>query len=99
MGFFIEWAFGEMNAEDKWLFKDMLNNSSSTFLTWAMDAVLKWDNKVLLPNMYHITGDKDMIFNHKKMKDATIIKGGTHIMIFDKAKQINKILKAILKKK
>jgi pimeloyl-ACP methyl ester carboxylesterase len=99
MGFFIEWFFGEMNAEDKWLFKDMLNNSSSAFLSWAMDAVLKWDNKVILPNVYHITGDKDKIFSHKKIKGATIIKGGTHIMIFDKAKQINKLLKAILKKK
>jgi len=99
MGFLIELVFGEMNAGDKWLFKDMLNNSSSAFLSWAMDAVLKWDNKTVLPNVYHITGDKDKIFSHKRIKNATIIKGGTHIMIFDKAKQINKWLKNILEKK
>ncbi len=99
MGFLIELVFGEMNAGDKWLFKDMLNNSSSAFLRWAMDAVLKWDNRVVPPNTYHITGDKDLIFSYKTIKNATIIKGGTHIMIFDKAKQINKWLKEILKKK
>jgi hypothetical protein len=45
------------------------------------------------------TGDKDLVFNYKNISNATIIKGGTHIMVFDKAKQINKLLKGILKKK
>jgi len=99
MGFLIELVFGEMNTEDKWLFKDMLNKSSSRFLQWAMGAVLKWDNKTIIPNLYHITGDKDLIFSCKKIKNATIVRGGTHIMIFDKAKEINKLLKGILNKK
>ena len=43
-----------------------------------------------------MSGDKDKVFPYKKLKDAEIIKGGTHIMIFDKAKQVNKILKRIL---
>jgi len=99
LGFLIELVFGKMNAADKWLFKDMLKNSSPKFLHWAMEAALKWDNRVIPPNVYHITGDKDMVFSHKKIKGATIIKGGTHIMIFDKSKEINKLLKSILKKK
>jgi pimeloyl-ACP methyl ester carboxylesterase len=98
-GIFIELFFGKMNPDDLWLFKDMLKKSSPDFMKWAMGAVLKWDNKVLPPNIYHITGDKDLIFSHKKIKGATVIKGGTHIMIFDKAKQVNKLLKGILKKK
>jgi len=49
--------------------------------------------------VYHLAGDKDLIFNYKNIKDPIVIKGGTHIMVFDKAKQINKILKDILKKK
>jgi pimeloyl-ACP methyl ester carboxylesterase len=98
-GVFIELFFGKMNADDLWLFKDMLKKSSPTFMKWAMGAVLKWDNKVVPANVYHITGDKDLIFSHKKIKGATIIKGGTHILIFDKAKQVNKLLKGILKKK
>jgi len=50
------------------------------------------------PNVYHIHGDKDRVFSVKNIRDATIVKDGSHIMIFDKAKQVNKWLKPILKK-
>ena len=98
MEFLIKPFFGQMNETDNWLFRDMLKNSSPVFLKWAMDAVLKWDNKIIPPNVIQITGDKDLVFNYKRIKDAIIVKGGTHIMIFEKAKEINKILKQILKK-
>jgi len=98
-GVLIELTFGKMKPDDLWLFKDMLKKSSPKFLKWAMGAVLKWDNRVIPPNVYHITGDRDMVFNYKRIKNAIIVKGGTHIMIFDKAKEINKLLKVILKKK
>jgi len=98
MGFMIEVLFGKMNEADSWLFKDMLKNSSPAFMKWAMGAVLKWQNIVIPQNLYQITGDKDLIFSYKRMKGVTIVNGGTHIMIFDKAKEINKWLKRILKK-
>jgi len=98
-GVLIESVFGKMKPEDLWLFKDMLKKQSPTFLKWAMVAVLKWKNDIVPPNVYHITGDKDLVFSYKKIKNATIVKGGTHIMIFDQAKKINKLLKEILKKK
>jgi pimeloyl-ACP methyl ester carboxylesterase len=98
LGLLIKPVFGKMKAEDLWLFKDMLKNTSPKFLKWAMGAALNWDNKIILPNVFHIHGDKDRAFPLGKINDATILKGGTHIMIFDKAKQINKWLKPILKK-
>jgi pimeloyl-ACP methyl ester carboxylesterase len=98
MEFLIKPFFGRMNEADNWLFRDMLKNTSPVFLKWAMEAVLRWDNKIIPPNVVQITGDKDLVFNYKKIKDAIIVKGGTHIMIFEKAKEVNKILKRILKK-
>jgi len=99
LGYFIKPLFGHMGEHDAWLFHDMVRRSSPKFLKWAIDAALKFNNQVVLPNVYHLAGDKDLIFNYKNIKDPIIIKGGTHIMVFDKAKQINKILKDILKKK
>jgi pimeloyl-ACP methyl ester carboxylesterase len=98
MGFLMKFVFGKMSDADSWLFNDMLKNSSPTFVKWAMKAVLAWDNKNAPPITYIITGDKDHIFDYRKIKDAIIVKGGSHIMVFDKAKEINKILKKILKK-
>jgi pimeloyl-ACP methyl ester carboxylesterase len=90
--------FGRMNPNDNWLFVDMLKNSSPVFLKWAMYAVLHWKNNIVPANTYQITGDKDLVFPQKRIKGSIIMKGGTHIMIFEKAKEISKILNRILKK-
>ncbi|WP_158996159.1 alpha/beta fold hydrolase [Mucilaginibacter sp. L196] len=98
LGFLIKPLFGHLKDSDAWLFNDMLSKNSPKFMKWAMGAVLKWDNLTIPPNVYHIHGDKDRVFPVKNIRDATIVKGGSHIMIFDKAKQVNKWLKPILKK-
>ena len=98
VGFLVEPVFGRMSADDSALFKSMLKNSSPEFMRWAMHAVLQWRSETVLDNVYHITGDKDLVFSHKRIKGATIVNGGTHIMVFDKAGQVNKLLKEILDK-
>lgn len=96
MTFLIEPMFGKMKKQDKALFRDMLAKSSPTFIKWAMSAILSWDNRTVPANTYQVAGDKDLVFPYKKIKEAIIVKGGTHIMIFDKAKEINEILMRIL---
>ena len=99
VGPLIELIFGKMAPEDLKLFKSMLSNSSPVFLKWAMHAVLYFNNQDEITNLYHIIGDKDLVFPYKKIKDPTaIVKGGTHIMMFNMAKEINKILAEILLK-
>jgi hypothetical protein len=96
LGFLIKPLFGKMSDADAWLFNDMLKKSSPFFVKWAMKAILNWDNQLKLPNLYQITGDRDLIFDHTRMKEAIIIKGGTHIMIVDRSVEINAILVEIL---
>jgi pimeloyl-ACP methyl ester carboxylesterase len=99
VGFMVKPVFGDMSADDLATFKSMLGNSSPVFLKWAMHAVLYFDNMEPIPNLYHIIGDKDQVFPYKKIKNPTaIIKGGTHIMVFDRANEINKLLAGILQK-
>ena len=98
LGMLIKPVFGKMSKEDGLMFGAMLKNSSPTFIRWAMHAVLNWQSKTTVSNVYHITGNKDMVFNYKNIKGATLIEGGTHIMVFDKSQQINQLLKEILQK-
>jgi len=98
VGFMIKPIFGKMTDADAWLLNDMIKNSSPVFMKWAMGAVLKWENKTIPPNVYHIHGDKDLVFPYKNIKNAILLKGGTHIMVYNRAKEINKLLKNILKK-
>lgn len=99
LGFIIKPVFGNISGQDAWLFNDMLKKSSPAFIKWAINAALSWKNETIPANVYHLAGDRDLIFNYKKIQNAIIVKGGTHIMVYDKAKQINKLLKGILKKK
>ena len=96
MGGLIAPLFGKMYSVDAYLFNSMLQNTSPVFIKWAMSAALNWQNKTVPPNLYHITGNMDLIFDYKKIKEPIIIKGGTHIMIFDRAREINQLLKDIL---
>jgi len=96
LGFMVRFVFGKMNDADEWLFNDMLKKTSPKFMKWAMRATINWNNKIVPQNVYTITGNKDHVFDYRRIKDAIIVKGGTHIMIFDRADEINKILKDIL---
>jgi pimeloyl-ACP methyl ester carboxylesterase len=99
LGFMVKPIFGHMANADAALFKDMLRNSSPVFIKWAMGAVLKWRNTTVFDNLYHIIGNKDLVFPHKNIKNpSAVIKGGTHIMVFDKAAEINELLAGILQK-
>ncbi len=95
-GSLIRFAFGKMPEEDYRLFNDMLRNTPPAFITWAITAILNWDNKVIPANVIHIVGDKDHLFDYRKATNTIVVKGGTHIMIFNKADEINVILKNVL---
>ena len=96
--FVIEYAFGGMSESNQQLFADMLKKTSPLFMKWAIDAILHWDNQTIPANVYHLTGDRDKVFSHKRIKGADIVKGGTHVMIFNNAKKINTWLKERLSK-
>lgn len=95
-GFIVRFVMGEVSKKNKELFIDMLRKTPPVFVKWAMGAILHWDNQVIPENVYHIHGDTDMIFPSNRLRNAFIIKGGTHIMILNRAKEINTWLKNIL---
>ena len=78
-------VFGNMSTDDIDLFDAMLRGSSPDFIRWAMRAILRWQNSVVPANVYHIIGDKDLIFSSKKIKGAAVISGGTHMMVLTRA--------------
>ena len=95
-GFIVRKVMGKMSNHHQELFVSMLEGTSPTFIKWALGAILHWDNQTIPPNVYHIIGDKDKVFPYERIKGATIIKSGTHIMIYTKAKAINNWLKDII---
>jgi hypothetical protein len=57
---------------------------------------LNWKNDWYPENLVHLHGDSDHIFPVKNIKANFVIPGGGHLMVMNKAKEINEILKRII---
>ncbi|MGJ8684455.1 MAG: alpha/beta hydrolase [Nonlabens sp.] len=78
------------------LYKKYLDVNDRRYLDWAIDTIINWDQKKSLEGIVHIHGNKDLIFPLKYIKDATIVNGGTHIMIINRFRWFNDNLPQII---
>ncbi len=93
---FAKYAFGSMAQKRIDLYRKYLSMRDEIYLPWAVYHVLHWQQETPLPNIIHIHGDADGVFPIKHIKNCTIIEGGTHVMILNKAKKISELLMAII---
>ena len=87
---------GVSNEEEAMMVQAYRNASDPNYLTWAINEVLNWRNDWHPTNLIHIHGDKDKIFPIKKVNVNHVIKGGTHLMIYNRAKEISRIIEQSL---
>ena len=88
--------FGKFSREDWKVFDDMFKRTPASFMKWAIEAILNWENFTVPDNLYHLIGNRDLIFSYKKINNAKVIRGGTHMMVFDKAEEINYLINEFL---
>ncbi|WP_336514612.1 alpha/beta hydrolase [Pollutibacter soli] len=85
--------------EDKDIIRSMVRNADPGFIRWAMIAALEWEAVSESSNYVHIHGTDDFVFPHRYTKPShTIIKGG-HLMVMDRADDINSIIAEVLLEK
>ena len=91
-----KYSFGAMIKQRIVLYKKYLSMRDKGYLDWAIEQVVCWERSVTDENVIHIHGDADDVFPIKNIKNAIIIKGGTHIMILNKYKWLNENLPKII---
>ncbi|RPE00864.1 alpha/beta hydrolase [Aureibaculum marinum] len=91
-----KYTFGNSIKKRVELYKKYLSMRDENYLPWAIHNVLNWHQDKPLPNIIHIHGDNDGVFPIKYVKDCAVIKGGTHIMILNKARPISKLLTEVI---
>ncbi len=89
-------AFTTETTEDKVMLKDMIRKSDPYFIRWAMEAVLTWKNTEVPEGVVQIHGGRDAILPKRYTKPTYIIDSGGHLMIMNRAEEINEILKEVL---
>ena len=93
---FTYWLFGVTSAHEKALLKEIFRKTPTTFLKWAINAILTWQNTEISAHILHIHGDKDRILPYKNVKDTFCITGGGHSMIVNKAHEIAPLINKFL---
>lgn len=93
---FTYWIFGATSAHEKALLKEIFRKTPTTFLKWAINAILTWKNTEISTHILHIHGDKDRILPYKNVKDTLCITGGGHSMIVNKAHEITPLINKFL---
>ncbi len=92
-----DFYLGVSAKQEKEIVQRYRENVSPQYLQWAINAILNWKNDKQPCRVFHIHGDADRIFPARNVKPDRIIKGGTHFMIFTKAREINQWLASVLK--
>ncbi|MBC7851692.1 MAG: alpha/beta hydrolase [Chitinophagaceae bacterium] len=88
--------FTTETPEDKIILKQLIRESDPVFVKWAMDAILKWDGPGSLINYVHIHGTRDELLPLRFTKPTHKIAKGGHLMVLNRADEINQILSEVL---
>ena len=83
---------GKLDPQDWELVELMIKDANIEFNEWAVDQVIHWHNDEVPDNVVHIHGTSDRIFPSFYVKKAIWIKGGSHFMVVNRAKEISKII-------
>jgi pimeloyl-ACP methyl ester carboxylesterase len=91
-GVFLKRLLTAESPEDKAIIKQMARDMDPAFIKWAMEAIVRWETDDTLPELIHIHGTADYILPYKLTSPSISIPKGGHLMIFDRAGEINKVL-------
>lgn len=87
-------TYGYAKGEEQDLFKFMVGKQSNNYLQWALKTLSGWKSLDKPTSSFiHIHGDKDMTLPHSSIQEPfQMISGGTHMMIYNKAAEIQEII-------
>lgn len=87
---------GVRSKEDKAIIYNYAKSADPDLVRWSLDAIVNWNQPDRLPGIVHLHGSDDHMLPLKYTHPDFIIKGGGHLMIFNKAAEVNKILNEVL---
>lgn len=90
--FFMNSYFGARTPRDKKDLRTLLEGTDIAYFRWALNSIASWDNTQVPERTIQIHGTADRIIRHRLVNPDYSIKGGGHIMIFNRADTISKII-------
>jgi pimeloyl-ACP methyl ester carboxylesterase len=87
---------GITTAEEKELARALRQAADKGHMEWGVNEIFNWRNTWIPENVIHIHGDKDRIFPVSRVKADFIIEGATHLLVYNRADEVNKCICKIL---
>ena len=88
--------FTAESPEDKEIIRSMVRAADDNFIRWALTAALEWEGCADGLNCIHIHGTRDIVFPIRYTRPTHQIRNGGHLMVMERADEINRILHEIL---
>jgi len=87
---------GAKNDEDRALILAMMKASAPGFIKWALKAIVNWNNKSYPTNITQLHGTDDLVIPAINVRPGHWVQGGTHVMIYNQAAEVSKIISGCL---
>jgi pimeloyl-ACP methyl ester carboxylesterase len=84
--------FDVHQPNEQQLLKEIIDDTDTVFLKWAIGVIRQWDNKVVVPHLTHLHGTSDRVFPFRNVKNALAIAGGGHYMVANRAEEVSRLL-------
>ncbi|MEH0158728.1 alpha/beta hydrolase [Limibacter armeniacum] len=78
------------------MFRQMIKDMHPDFIWWGIDSVVNWKHDERLPNIIKIHGDRDKLIPIYNQPDDYLIKGGSHFLVWTRAKEVSEILNKVV---
>lgn len=93
---FLNRVVGAGTPEDKAVVYHYVKNADPAFVRWSLNAIISWKRSERLPGIVHLHGEKDHLLPLRYTNPDFVIKKGGHLMVLNKANEVNKILNQLL---
>ena len=84
--------FGAKSDEEKRMLDAIMEDTDTSFLRWALKAILNWQNTIVPANIIHIHGTEDKILQPAFIDATYWLNGGTHMMVYNRANEVSALI-------
>lgn len=84
------------SIQDKELIRNLVSEMDSIFVHQCIQLILGWKTNDIPVKAFKIHGSADWVLPLRLTTADHVIPGGSHLMIFDRAAEINQVLRKIL---
>ncbi|GAA4460700.1 hypothetical protein GCM10023093_03810 [Nemorincola caseinilytica] len=82
-------SLGSHTDEERKLLRQIISDYDPKFVQWCIKALLSWENTEAPANIWHIHGTADRVITPSSVKPDHWVKGGSHIMVYNRAAEVS----------